>query len=209
MDIFPLLDELQTIARNGLEFSENPYDRERYQRLLELSISHYSRIIELPPTEVRQRLSTEFGYITPKIGADAAIFDDEGRILLMKRSDDDTWCLPCGWLDPNESPAEAVVRETKEECGLDVRPLQLVDVFTRKPSAAFGPHTAVAVVYFCEVVGGALRLSHEGTELRYWPVAQVPIWHGIHQRYALAAHEVWRVRQMNGASAFESEGIQI
>jgi hypothetical protein len=82
MDIFPLLDELQTIARNGLNYAENPYDRERYTRLMELVSHYYEQTLDLPAEEVKRRFAAEVGYITPKVGADAAIFDDEGRILL-------------------------------------------------------------------------------------------------------------------------------
>ena len=104
MDILPLLDELQTIARNGLNHTTNPYDRERFERLLALATKYYGEALDLPPDAVRHRLVGELGYITPKVGADAAIFDREGRILLVRRSDDGLWCLPCGWVEPNESP---------------------------------------------------------------------------------------------------------
>jgi ADP-ribose pyrophosphatase YjhB (NUDIX family) len=153
VDILPLLDELQSIARTGLNFSPSPYDRERYQRLLTLVSAYYGQVLDLPPPEVRQRFSSELGYITPKVGAEAAIFDPEGRILLVRRSDDGLWCLPCGWVEPNESPEEAAIREAGEETGLEVRPRHLVGVFTRKPNCGHGPHTAIAVVYLCDVLG--------------------------------------------------------
>jgi hypothetical protein len=41
MDMLPLLDELQVLARNGLTYAQNPYDRERYARLLELASLYY------------------------------------------------------------------------------------------------------------------------------------------------------------------------
>ena len=154
MDILPLLDELQTIARNGLNYTTNPYDRERFERLLALATKYYGESLDLPPDAVRHRLVGELGYITPKVGADAAIFDREGRILLVRRSDDGLWCLPCGWVEPNESPEEAAVREAREETGLEVQSQQLVGVFTRKPNVGFGPHSAIAIVYLCDVVGG-------------------------------------------------------
>ncbi len=195
MDILSLLDEVQTIARNGLNYTTNPYDRERYERLLALTSTWYSQALDLPDAEVRRRLGAELGYITPKVGADAAIFDPEGRILLVRRADDGLWCLPCGWVEPNESTEEAAVREVREETGLEVQPRQLVGVFSRRPNAGYGPHSAVAIVYLCEVVGGTLRRSHEVTDARYWRISEVPGWHELHQKYAGAAHEAWRDRR--------------
>ena len=197
MDILPLLDELQTIARNGLAFADNPYDIERYERLLSLASSYYAETVDKPALEIRRRFAAEVGYITPKIGANAAVFNADGQILLMLRSDDRKWCLPCGWVEPSESPAETAVREAREECGLDVAVIKLVDVFTRKPSLEHGPHTAVAVVYYCEVTGGALRLSHEGLALKYCWIDEVQDWHGLHRQYAIAAQSVWQELQAN------------
>lgn len=191
VDILPLLDELRTIAANGLHFARDPYDRERYERLMALVSRSYGAALDLPPAEVRRRLAADVGYVTPKVGADAAIFDGEGRILLMLRADDERWCLPCGWVDPNEGPAEAAVRETYEETGLRVRVVRLVDVIVRRPSAENGPHTIVSVVYLCEVIDGEPRCSHEGLDLRYWAIDEAPAWHRDHRRYAEAARAAW------------------
>ncbi len=192
MDIFPLLDELRTIARNGLTYATNGYDIERYQRLLDITCDLYSETLAMPSAEVRGHLIAELGYVTPKVGAEGAIFDDDGRILLVKRTDDGRYCLPCGWLSPNESPAEAVVREVYEETGFNVRVLRLVDVFTRKPSVELGPHTAIALLYLCEITGGAARESHETTDIGSWTIEDVPAWHELHHTNALAARERWR-----------------
>ena len=192
MDILPLLDELQTIARNGLNFATDPFDRERYERLLALASRYYGQALDLPPPEVRGRLQAELGYITPKVGAEAAVFDGEGRMLLVRRSDDGRWCLPCGWVEPNESPAEAAVRETREETGLIVKTSRLVDVFTRKPGQGFGPHSAIAVIYLCDVVDGTIRASHEVTDVQYRRIDEVGEWHERHREYAEAAYAAWR-----------------
>jgi ADP-ribose pyrophosphatase YjhB (NUDIX family) len=192
MDIFSLLDELQAIARNGLQFALNPYDRERYERLMRLATQTYSELLGVPDEAIRKRFSNEVGCITPKVGADAAIFNEKGEILLMERADGSGWCLPCGWVEPNEKPIEAVTREVREETGLEIKVKQLVGVFTRMPSGENGPHTLIAVVHLCEVVGGELTLSHEGLALRYWPIDKVKDWHATHKKYARAAFAMWR-----------------
>lgn len=199
MDIFSLLDGIQTIARNGLHFTSSAYDRERYEQLLTLATRSYGELLATPAGEIRERFLSEIGYITPKVGADAAIFDAQGRILLMERADGSGWCLPCGWIDPNERPVDAAVREVREETGLEVEVTGLVGVFTRLPSAGNGPHTMIAIVHLCQPVGGELALSHEGLALRYWPIDEVEHWHANHKKYARAAYEMWRAEGVRPA----------
>jgi len=191
-DIFSLLDELQTIARNGLYYAANEYDRERYERLMKLATQTYRELLGIPEPALRERFAAELGYITPKIGADAAIFNESGEILLMQRADGSGWCLPCGFVEPNQTPAEAVRREVREETGLEVSIRQLVGVFTRKPSQKNGLHTTVAVVFLCDITGGKLTLSHEGLALQYWPIEAMQAWHPSHDRYARAAYMAWK-----------------
>ena len=191
MDIPALLEELQTIARNGLTYAQNVYDRERYERLLELSCRQYADLLDAPSAEVKARLSRELGHITPKLGSDAAIFNDAGEVLLMERVDGRGWCMPCGWVEPNERPVDAAVRETREETGFEVVERQLVGVFSRPADPDSGLHSMSAVVHLCEVVGGELTLSHEGLDLRYWNIDQVPKWLGGAEKRARAAHAMW------------------
>ena len=89
------------IAQNGLEYADDPYDEERYERLLELATEYYGRTLDRPPAELRERLAEEFGPVTPKVGATGAVFDDEGRVLTMKRPGG-AWCLPGGNLDAGD-----------------------------------------------------------------------------------------------------------
>ena len=197
MDIAELLEEIQTVARNGLAYTQSVYDRERYERLLTLSCNQYADLLELPSAEVKAKLSRELGHITPKLGGDAAIFNGQGHILLMDRVDGSGWCLPCGWVEPNERPADTAVRETKEETGLEVEVRRLVGVFSRPASPATGLHSMSAVVHLCDVTGGELTLSHEGLGLRYWSLDEVPKWATDHEEKARAAHAMW----VSGADA--------
>lgn len=195
MEILPLLDELRIIAGNGLTYATNPYDRERYERLLMLTSQEYGRLLDLPTAHVAEHLRSELGHITPKVGADAAIFDEEGRVLLHQRADNRRWCLPCGWVDPNESPEEAAVREVREETGLSAEVLELVGVYFRPAHKDWGLFGMVAVVYLCRAIGGELTLSHEGLALRYRHLGEPIDWHGHHESYARLAHERWCQRE--------------
>jgi 8-oxo-dGTP pyrophosphatase MutT (NUDIX family) len=154
----------------------------------------YGRSVALPPGEVRSRFATEVGRVTPKISANAAVFDESGRILLQQRSDDGTWCLPSGYAEPNEAPRETAVREVGEETRLSVESDELVDVYTRKPGE-FGPHCLVIHVYLCTVHEGTIEVSHEGMDVRYWPLDTVPKWHKNHEWQARDAHEQWQRTQ--------------
>jgi ADP-ribose pyrophosphatase YjhB (NUDIX family) len=194
-DLLTLLEELQSIARTGLNYSTDPYARAHYSRLLELASIYYGKTLDIPAAEVRARLRGELGSITPKVGADAAIFDDEGRILLVERADDRCWGLPAGWVDPNEAPAHTVRREAREELSLEVEPVVLVDAMFRPASAEYGPHAVVSVVYLCEVRGGEIALSHEVLDARFWTIEDVPVWHKDHLEFAKAARTVWTTRQ--------------
>ncbi|MBP2340268.1 8-oxo-dGTP pyrophosphatase MutT (NUDIX family) [Saccharothrix coeruleofusca] len=59
-----------------------------------------------------------------------AIRDDDGRILLIHKVDNDLWALPGGGHDPGESIIDTVVREVREETGLDVQVTSLVGTYT-------------------------------------------------------------------------------
>jgi 8-oxo-dGTP pyrophosphatase MutT (NUDIX family) len=186
LDAMPLLEQLKAIAMLGLNFSTNVYDQERYEQLLKLVETYYGHALEMPPSEVHAQFRNQLGQlsITPRIGSDAAIFDSSGKILLLKRSDDATWCLPCGLVDAGESPEQAAIREAKEETGLDVKILELVGIYTRLPSIEWGLFTIVSTVYLCEVIGGTLQNSHEDLGLQYWDIEEVPVWHGNQEQQA-------------------------
>ena len=175
VDLLPLLDEFRAMAQTGLYHAEDPYDEKRYERMLELVAEHYGETFSLPPAEVRERLAGDLGEITPKIAAIALLFDDDGRVLVIERTDGLGWAPPGGKLDLGETPAEAAEREAREETGLEVRARELVGTYAVEPPGDF-PHHSVSHVYRCEAVGGEITGSHEARQVRYLPVDDVPEW---------------------------------
>jgi ADP-ribose pyrophosphatase YjhB (NUDIX family) len=198
MNALPLLEKLQSIAKQGLYYTKDIYDRQRYEQLLELTAEYYSHALKMPQAETRENLKKDLGKlgVSPVLGSDAAIFDSSGRILLMKRTDNQKWCLPCGLVEAGESPEQGAVREAREETGLDVQVLELVKVYTRLPNPEYGLYTLVSTVYLCEVTGGVLTRSHEDLGLEYWDIEEVPIWHSNMESHARDAHTIW-LKQMS------------
>jgi len=95
----------------------------------------------------------------------------EGKILLTKREDFEIWCLPSGGVDDAESAAEAALRETKEETGLDVELTRLVGVYSRLG----GLPDVHAVVYEARPIGGEIRLQPgETIEVKYFALDELP-----------------------------------
>jgi 8-oxo-dGTP pyrophosphatase MutT (NUDIX family) len=186
-----LLEEIRAIAHLGLNYSNDVYDRERYQRLLHLASSEYACLSDLPPQVIGDRFRAELGYITPKVGVSAAIFNPKGEILLVRRTDDLSWCLPCGWAEVNETPQQSLIREVKEETGLIVNVKDLIRLATRMPGDFGVPHTTYHLEFFCEVLAGTFTESHETTDVGFYPVNLERNWHRDHQLEAMAALEFW------------------
>jgi ADP-ribose pyrophosphatase YjhB (NUDIX family) len=162
---------------------------------MDLVTRGYASALDVPAPVVRERLARDLGYVSAKVGTDAAIFDPDGRVLLVHRSDSDDWGLISGWVDPGETPATTVVREVREEVGLEVTSSELVDVVGRPAHTRFGPHAVVSVIYLCEVAPGPITISHEAFAAEYRHVEDVDVWHANHEQLAIIARDHWRSRR--------------
>lgn len=194
-----LLDEISAIAQLGLNYSKDPFDLERYRRLLGLAADVYADITGLESPAIRERFTRELGYITPKIGVQGALFDDAGRMLLERRKDDGCWGMPAGWVEAGERPADALVREFKEETGMEIEPVVLLGLYTRLPGEYAQPHTSIHPFYLCRYVSGTLRLSHESLAMEYHDPATITEWHKDHGLQAEEAVQYWRANRVKTA----------
>jgi 8-oxo-dGTP pyrophosphatase MutT (NUDIX family) len=105
--------------------------------------------------------------------------NQRGEVLLVRRADDGRWAMPGGWVDPGETPEQAVVREVAEETGLLVSAPRLLHTEQRPASVHY--------TFGCNLDGGDLRTSDESLEVAFvWP-DEIDQWHTDHQRRLAAA----------------------
>ncbi len=165
--------EIQSLAQAGLEYTDNVYDIERYERLREISAEMIAKKTDMDLEKVKDLFCNETGYQTPKIDTRAAIFKDN-KILLTHESNG-TWSLPGGWCDVLESVKSNTIKEVKEEAGLDVTANRLIAVQDRnkhnKPIYAYG---VCKVFILCDVIGGEFIKNIETTETRYFGLDEIP-----------------------------------
>lgn len=114
---------------------------------------------------LRDALGTELIVLPSAAGI---VFDDRGRILLVRHVESGMWAAPGGAVDPAESPADAVVREVWEETGLVTHPLRILGVYGGPGcivNYANGDRTSYVITVFeCEVLGGTLRADSDETD---------------------------------------------
>lgn len=167
---------LSAIAQEGLTYTRDPFDVIRYTRLKELT-AELAQALDADPAPGRLRLSVESadGYLTPKLDVRAAVFDDQGRVLLVRERRDQRWTLPGGWADIGEGLAEGAVREVREESGYEVTYERLLGVYDReKWGLERGPWFTLKVVVGCRLVGGSAATSLETDGVDWFARDAVP-----------------------------------
>ncbi len=174
MNVLDCARKMQAIAHNGLVFTLDPFDRERYQQLQALADSLLAGELQLLPQSIGPLLQLDEGYVTPKVDVRGAVFRDESILLVRERSDG-KWSMPGGWVDVNDAPSEAVEREIFEESGYRARAVKLAALFDRRrhphpPSV----HHIYKLLFLCDLVGGTPSLSNETDAVDFFPMGALP-----------------------------------
>jgi 8-oxo-dGTP diphosphatase len=113
-------------------------------------------------------------YLNSKPVASALVVDD-GRLMLVRRCTEPFhgwWDIPGGFLEAGEHPADAVVRELREESGLDVRPIRLFGVYPDVYGEDEDP--TLSIYYECEVVGGVEAPGDDAGEVGWFRPDDLP-----------------------------------
>jgi ADP-ribose pyrophosphatase YjhB (NUDIX family) len=168
------ITDLQALAQNGLAYTQNPFDVERFQRIQQISAEMLEHITEIPHEKISGYFAQESGYATPKLDVRGAVFRED-KILLVRERADQRWSLPGGWADVNESAAECTVKEIYEESGYLTKAIKLAALYDRQkhPHPCQWPHIFKAF-FICELTGGAAKENLEISEIDFFPLDALP-----------------------------------
>ena len=143
-------ERLRGISAMGLLFAKSLHDENAYRAVQTVAMEMMALATGGNLAQIEPLRGTVFSSPTPLAGGDAAIIDQEGRILLMKRADNGKWAMPGGALEVGETPAEGTVREALEETGVRCRAVSLIGVFDSRLCGTTSPHHLYHFTFLCE-----------------------------------------------------------
>lgn len=165
--------EIQSIAQNGLTYTTGVYDRERYERLREISAEMLSYKTDIPVEKIKLLFCNEEGYQTPKIDTRAAIFKN-GQILLVQENDG-RWALPGGWIDVLETINSNTIKEVKEEAGLMVKTQFIIAIHNQhRRNDPNYPYSVLKTFVMCELLSGEFVENSETIDSQYFSLENLP-----------------------------------
>src|SRR5215475_6069311 len=176
MNILQWARKVQAIAQNGLTFTKDPFDRERFEQLQQLVTTILSSEVGITPGQLQGLWVGDDGYATPKVDVRGAVFDQD-KVLLVRERSDGKWTLPGGWVDVGDAPAFAVEREIREESGYLAKAVKLAALYDRNHPRHGHPPSILHIFklfFLCELTGGTPTLSTETDGVEFYPVKALP-----------------------------------
>lgn len=170
-----LIKEIRALAQSGLQYTRDPFDRERFERLIKIASGLYTSLSDTDLETVERFFIPETGYATPKIDLRACVFRDD-KVMLVRERSDNLWTLPGGWADQNESPREGIVREVKEESGFDteIHSLFAVKDRDRNPYKPKYPVSIYKLFFTAAITGGSPEANIEVSEIDFFTEDNLP-----------------------------------
>lgn len=193
-----LADELAVAAKNGLHWSKDRYDRERYECILAVASELLAGTLNVAVEDAQRWYTDVPGHLTAKVGAAVAAFNADGCILLIHRADNERWALPGGIVEYGESPAVAVAREAWEESGVQVRVTALLGVYNTAHHGFQTLQRWMHFVFLAEYTEGVPGPSDETLDARFFTrdaVAALALspGHDVTVAHAFSAHDAQHV----------------
>jgi ADP-ribose pyrophosphatase YjhB (NUDIX family) len=148
--------EILGLAGLGLYYEQkNVYAQERYHKLQTIGMEMLAFADGVDVAELEPLRSTVLSSPTPFAVADCAVFDENGRLALIKRADNGLWAMPGGALEVGETAAAGAAREFHEETGMVCEVTGLAGVFDNRLWGSNSRHHSYQFVFMGKLVDGA------------------------------------------------------
>lgn len=175
IELLEHVKRLKAIADVGLLYCKNEYDKERYLELQEMSYKLLSSMSGQDRDVLLKTFPAVTDYPTAKVDIRGLVLSPDKKILLVQEGADGNWSLPGGWADVGCSPKETVVKECKEETGLDVNVKALLAVFDKRFHAhPPQPFYVYKMVFYCEPLSFQFNKGFDVLDVRYFDLAALP-----------------------------------
>ena len=171
-DFVKYLQRMIAITDTGLTFTEDPFDRERYEDLGGLLSEMLNQASDLDVEEVAEVLKPTSAYATPLMDVRAWIVEDE-KICLVRGQGEDSWALPGGFGDVGYSPIENILKEIEEETGFEAKVERLLAVFDTNRFQLQSKQYA-KFVFECKLLAGQFQENQEIADLQFFAIDQLP-----------------------------------
>lgn len=178
MELLNLIKRNINLSNLGILYAHNGYDDERYRELKEINLEILNILTDenitleklhdfyLPITE----------YPTPKVEVRGLLLNEKGEVLMVEEKlDPGKWSIPGGWCDIGFSPKEVMIKEMKEETGLDVEIVKVLAIFDKKfhnhPSETLYTYK---IAFLCKKLDGNLKTTFDITNVNYFKLDKLP-----------------------------------
>lgn len=147
-------DQLRDISAMGHRFARSNYDKTNYETIQTIAMSLMALANGDELADLEPLRASVFSSPTPFSVADAAVIDENGRILLIQRADNKLWAMPGGALEVGETPAQGALREALEETGVRCELAGMAGVWDSRLCGTLSRHHLYQFVFLARPLNG-------------------------------------------------------
>lgn len=169
-----IASELRALSNAGLHYTDDPYQIERYHRIIGLSAELTGLASSHDGAALQALFFDDLYYKTPFAVVDTALFDEDDRLLLIRRADNGKWAFPGGACDVGEPPMIGAAREVWEETGYIAEVNDFLGIFDNRYHSGENFHHLYCLLFAGQAVGGERLITRETLDCAWFAEAEMP-----------------------------------
>lgn len=173
MDWLAWARELYAIAKTGLHYTEDIFDRERYNRIQAMAEEMMAALLDTSPQVIADLHAEDAGHQTPKIDTRAVVWHQD-KLLLVQEANG-LWSLPGGWMDVTETLRSNAAKEVREEAGAEVQVGRVIAILDRnRNNPGKNLYTILKTFIECQFISGNFQANFETLACDFFSLEDLP-----------------------------------